>query len=148
MTPENDQIQWGEICSSLFLEHSPLCILVSSLGFEGLLLAVPALILQLLQLLQDSSWLVGGVDQHAQQLEAKAEFRLKIIKSWFNWKILRKNQSRAELHKHEGTKLTNRSHQSPVGAKPNTHTHMQKVQVHVNAQTQSLEKLRGCFAKQ
>lgn len=45
----------------------------SSLGFEGLLLAVPALILQLLQLLQDSSGLVRGVDQHAQQLEAKGE---------------------------------------------------------------------------
>lgn len=44
---------------------------VSSLGFEGLLLAVPALILQLLQLFQDSSGLVGSVDQHAQQLEAQ-----------------------------------------------------------------------------
>lgn len=32
-------------------------------------MAVPARILQLLQLLQDSPGLVSGVDQHAQQLE-------------------------------------------------------------------------------
>lgn len=43
------------------------------LGFEGLLLTLPALLLQLLQLLQDSSRLVGGVDHHAQQLQAQAQ---------------------------------------------------------------------------
>lgn len=67
MTPENDQNQ--KICERL-------CVVLSSLGFEGLLLAVPALILQLLQLLQDSSRLVGGVDQHAQQLQAKARVEI------------------------------------------------------------------------
>lgn len=56
-----------------------------SLGFEGLLLAVPALILQLLQLLQDSSRLVGSVDQHAQQLEAKTEQRKRQINSCLMW---------------------------------------------------------------
>lgn len=43
------------------------------LGFESLLLTFPALILQLLQLLQDTSRLVGGVDQHAKQLRAEAK---------------------------------------------------------------------------
>lgn len=56
-----------------------------SLGFEGLLLAVPALILQLLQLLQYSSRLVGSVDQHAQQLEAKTEQRKRQINSCLMW---------------------------------------------------------------
>ena len=66
--PENR----GRICFAARF----LVFLVSLLGFEGLLLAVPALILQLLQLLQDSSRLVGGVYQHAQELEAKATFEI------------------------------------------------------------------------
>lgn len=82
----------------------------SSLGFEGLLLAVPALILQLLQLLQDSSGLVRGVDQHAQQLEAKARVQIKKkINSRFNWEILKKQSP----HRHEEKRNWKDKHRSP-----------------------------------
>lgn len=77
----NHQIKWEK---NLFWPIAVHISLHSSLGFEGLLLAVPALILQLLQLLQDSSGLVGGVDQHAQQLESKSRAQIKAIKSRFD----------------------------------------------------------------
>lgn len=125
-----------------------LCILVSSLGFEGLLLAIPVLILQLLQLLQDSSRLVGGVDQHAQQLEPKAEFRFKISKNKRNTITgsTQNSQENSLLHKHEGKKTKDKHGSHPslqIEDLQNfmfTHTHTQKVRVHVHTQTQSLEK--------
>lgn len=43
----------------------------SSLGFQSLLLAVPAGVLQLLQLLEDAAGLVGGVDEHAEELQGR-----------------------------------------------------------------------------
>lgn len=142
-----------ESVPSYFGECSPalLCISVSSLGFEGLLLAVPALILQLLQLLQDSSGLVGGVDQHAQQLEAKAEFRFKKI-NHLPVQLRHSQEESEQLHKHEGTKTERQTQITLVftnrGLLQNCMlTHTQKVHVHVHAQTQSLEKLRGCFAE-
>lgn len=52
-----------------------LSVLIVLLGFDGLHLAFPALVLHPLQLLQDPPRLIGRVDQHAQKLEAETRIK-------------------------------------------------------------------------